>query len=77
MAWLRWGLIQADGVRVAHAIASLQRSLDLGGTGPAQDAQVREIIAELHRGLPGGDLAQEQLKLGTSAAPSPTRPRSP
>jgi hypothetical protein len=61
MAWVRWGLIQAHDNRSTQSVASLQRALDLHRLNPTAEAQVREIIRQLHRFEPGGDLVQKAL----------------
>ncbi|MBI1797873.1 MAG: hypothetical protein HYR74_12585 [Candidatus Eisenbacteria bacterium] len=67
-AWIRWGLLQAHDARYSHALESLQRSLDLGGLPPMTQSQVRDLMHELRRASPGGDLVQRALSM-TPRAP--------
>ncbi|MEK7329865.1 MAG: hypothetical protein AAB113_03590, partial [Candidatus Eisenbacteria bacterium] len=73
MAWLRWGVIQAYDGRHPEAVRSLERALALGVADPTRAAQVREILAELRRMLPGGALAQEELHRATGDADARSR----
>ncbi|MGH7731162.1 MAG: hypothetical protein ACRENJ_07925 [Candidatus Eiseniibacteriota bacterium] len=60
--WLRWGLIQARDGRHTQAIRSLERSLALGLGDSTRTIQVRGALRELQRMVPGGELAQANLR---------------
>jgi hypothetical protein len=66
-SWLRWGIIQAGDARHRQAVRSLERAMALGIHDPAQEEQVRAAIAQLRRALPGGDLAQQELRRAPGA----------
>jgi hypothetical protein len=73
--WLRWGLIQANDGRHRQAVRSLERALALGLHEPGAEAQVQAIIAQLRRALPGGDLAQQEVRRAPGAPVAPITPR--
>jgi hypothetical protein len=60
--WLRWGLIQARDARAMQAIRSLEHALALGIPSPTTAGQVQAILKELRRMVPGGELAQANLR---------------
>ncbi|HKQ57269.1 MAG TPA: hypothetical protein VJY35_05330 [Candidatus Eisenbacteria bacterium] len=66
--WLRWGIIQAGDARHRQAVRSLERAMALGIHDPAREEQVRAAIAQLKRALPGGDLAQQEIRRAPGAA---------
>jgi tetratricopeptide (TPR) repeat protein len=66
-AWARWGLMQANNRRHQEAIRSLERALALGIPNPAVAAQVGEILKQLQRLVPGGELAQVELRKAARA----------
>ena len=72
--WVRWGLIQAHDNRHSYAVTSLERALALGGLPEASRTQVNQVIHELRRAMPGGDLVQQGLKIGPGERPE-ERPR--
>jgi hypothetical protein len=78
IAWLRWGVIQAQDGRHSQAVRSLEHALALGIGDPTRTARVHEILTELRSMLPGGALAQGELHraLG-SVDPPPGGGRSP
>jgi hypothetical protein len=61
-SWRRWGLVQALGHRNDSAAASLRRYLALAGPAGREDPEIISLMAELKRRLPGGELAQEELR---------------
>ena len=60
--WLRWGLIQARDARHAQAIRSLEHALALGIPAGTTAYQVQAILKELRRMVPGGEVAQANLR---------------
>jgi hypothetical protein len=73
IAWLRWGVIQAQDGRHSQAVRSLERALTLGVGDPTRTTQAREILAELRSMLPGGALAQGELHRALGIADGPSR----
>lgn len=63
-AWVMWGAIQAAAGRHSQAVRSLERAQTLGIPDPARAIQVRQMLTELRRMVPGGDLAQQELRGG-------------
>jgi hypothetical protein len=61
-SWRRWGVVQALGGRNEPAAASLERYLALAGPAGQGDPDIAWLMAQLKRRLPGGELAQEQLR---------------
>jgi tetratricopeptide (TPR) repeat protein len=68
-AWLRWGLIQANDGRHTQAIRSLEQSLALGLRDSTRTRQVRAILRDLARMVPGGELAQAEMRRAVRAPP--------
>ena len=62
VSWRRWGMVQALGNRSPEAVASLERYLKLAGPQARGDRAVEDLLADLKRRLPGGELAQGQLR---------------
>ena len=60
--WLRWGFLQARDARHAQAIRSLEQALALGVPDPGTHNQVQAVLSELRRMVPGGELAQANLR---------------
>jgi hypothetical protein len=60
--WRRWGMVLAAQHRDQGAVAALERYQTLAGEAARGDVAVEELLRELRRTLPGGDLAQEDLK---------------
>jgi tetratricopeptide (TPR) repeat protein len=71
-AWVMWGVIQADANRQTQAVRSLERAQALGIEDPAQAIRVQEMLTELRRMVPGGDLTQEGLR-GGAGPPAASR----
>ena len=63
-AWLRWGLIQTRDGRHTQAMRSLERSLALGLGDSQRATQVRSIVRDLARMVPGGELTQAEMRRG-------------
>lgn len=70
-AWIMWGSIQANAGRHTQAVRSLERAQALGIRDPGQAVRVQQMLAELRRMVPGGDLTQQGLRgtPGPTAAP--------
>jgi Flp pilus assembly protein TadD len=66
--WRRWGLVQALLGRDQQAVASLERYRELGGEQAAADAEITALLRSLRRKLPGGDLAQAELRRAAGPA---------
>ena len=62
MMWRRWGMVQVLESRAEQAVASLERYRALAGSEAQGDLEVTNLIARLRRELPGGDLAQAELR---------------
>lgn len=71
--WLRWGLIQARDGRHTQSIRSLEHSLALGLGDSSRTDQVREIVRDLRRMVPGGELAQADLRRGAGTGATRAR----
>jgi len=61
-SWRRWGMVQTMQGRHAEAVKSLERYFELGGEAARGDATIVHLLGELRRRLPGGDLAQADLR---------------
>jgi len=61
-AWRRWGFVQAIQGRNTQAREALERYLALAGEQARNDVEAHELLREIRRKLPGGDLAQEDLR---------------
>jgi len=57
-AWRKWASAQLAEHRYEAAVQSLRRYFELGGTAAQRDLEARQVMASLHRVLPGGDIAQ-------------------
>jgi hypothetical protein len=62
IAWRCWGIVQAVKGRPGLAQAALERYLALGGEAARADTQVARFLAEVRRRLPGGDVAQRDVR---------------
>jgi len=62
IVWYRWALIEAQSQRIPESARALEKYFALGGTTPARDLYARQVLGQLKRALPGGDLAQEGLR---------------
>jgi len=62
LAWYRWGLIEAQAQRVPEAVGALEKYFALGGTTTTRDLYARQVLDQVKRAMPGGDLAQEGLR---------------
>jgi len=62
IVWYRWGLIEAQAQRIPEAERAFEKYFALGGTTMARDLYARQVLAQIKRAMPGGDLAQEGLR---------------
>ncbi|HYM81802.1 MAG TPA: hypothetical protein VEY91_10400 [Candidatus Limnocylindria bacterium] len=62
MAWYRWALIETQAHRILEGVRALERYFALGGTDIQRDFYARQLLEQLRRASPGGDLAQEGLR---------------
>ena len=72
-AWRKWASAQLAEHRYEAAARSLKRYFELGGAAAQEDMEARNVMASLHRVLPGGDIAQRAVSGGE--ARSTTRAR--
>jgi len=63
MNWVRWGVLQAYDGRHTQAIRTFEHALAMGGLDPERAAGVRQVLEQLHRLVPGGELVQKALQL--------------
>jgi hypothetical protein len=60
--WRRWGMVEAAHGRASEAAKALERYQFLAGEAARGDTQVEDVLRELRRQLPGGDLARQGLR---------------
>jgi hypothetical protein len=62
LAWRRWAVVQMQQWHFQEAYVSMRRYFDLAGPAGASDAEALRALEFLHRALPGGELAQQELR---------------